>query len=62
MDKPYHVVDYDTQETVTCKAHFIYDQDRQRNLQHFLQLEDLPECFHTVDIPSGSANSQRVSL
>lgn len=44
---------YDTQETVTCKAHFIYDQDRQRSLQHFLQIEDLPECFHTVDIPSG---------
>jgi len=44
---------YDTQEIVTCKAHFIYDQDRQRSLQHFLQIEDLPECFHTVDIPSG---------
>lgn len=44
---------YDTQETVTCKSHTIYDQDRQRSLQHFLQIEDLPECFHTVDIPSG---------
>jgi len=44
---------YDTQETVTCKAQFIYDQERQRSLQHFLQIEDLPECFHTVDIPSG---------
>merc|ERR1712013_564315 len=44
---------YDTQDTVTCKAHTIYDQDRQRSLQHFLEIEDLPECFHTVDIPSG---------
>ena len=57
MNKTYYVPDYDTQETVTCKAHFIYDQDRQRNLQHFLQIEDLPECFHKVDIPSGNEES-----
>jgi len=44
---------YDTQETVTCQASFIYDQDRQRSLQHFLKIEDLPDCFHTVNIPSG---------
>jgi len=45
---------YDTKETVTCKAHFIYDAERQRSLQHFLTIEDLPEEFHTVVIPSGN--------
>ena len=45
--------DYDTKETVTCKATHIYDIRRQRSLQHFLTIEDLPEQFHTVVIPSG---------
>jgi len=45
---------YDTKETVTCKAHFIYNVERQRSLQHFLTIEDLPEEFHTVVIPSGN--------
>jgi hypothetical protein len=46
--------DYDTMETVTCKATFLYDMERQRSLQHFLTIEDLPEEFHTVVIPSGA--------
>jgi len=45
---------YDTKETVTCKATHIYDIRRQRSLQHFLTIEDLPEQFHTVVIPSGN--------
>jgi len=45
---------YDTKETVTCKAHFLYDAERQRSLQHFLTIEDLPEQYHTVVIPSGN--------
>merc|ERR1712018_862045 len=39
---------------VTCTAAFIYDLKRQRSLQHFLTIEDLPEQFHTVVIPSGN--------
>ena len=48
------VSDYDTQETVTCQSVTIYDQDRQRSLQHFLEIEDLPASYNTVDIPSGN--------
>jgi len=44
---------YDTQETVTCSAFFIYDQERQRSLQHFIQIESLPPDYDTVIIPSG---------
>jgi len=45
---------YDTIETVTCKSYYIYDQERQRSLQHFIQIEDLPQHFSIVDLPSGS--------
>merc|ERR1719150_3074485 len=45
---------YDTIETVTCKSHYIHDEERQRSLQHFIQIEDLPEKFTTVNLPSGS--------
>merc|ERR1719260_148274 len=45
---------YDTKDMVTCTAAFIYDLKRQRSLQHFLTIEDLPEQFHTVVIPSGN--------
>jgi len=44
---------YDTFETVTCNSHFIYNAERQRNLQHFISLEQLPERFQTVPLPSG---------
>jgi len=45
---------YDTHETVTCNSHFIYDLDRQRSLQHFLQIEGLPPNFKEVKLPSGT--------
>ena len=45
--------DYDTIETVTCKSHYIHDEERQRSLQHFIQIEDLPEKFTKVNLPSG---------
>ena len=36
-----------------CKAHFIYDENRQRSLQHLIQIEELPDYFKTVHLPSG---------
>ena len=50
---PICTADYDTDETVTCSAFFIYDKERQRSLQHFIQIENLPDRFDTVIIPSG---------
>ena len=50
------IADYDTKDMVTCTAAFIYDLKRQRSLQHFLTIEDLPEQFHTVVIPSGEVS------
>ncbi|XP_023330425.1 gamma-aminobutyric acid receptor subunit alpha-2-like [Eurytemora carolleeae] len=44
---------YDTYETVTCNSHFIYDAERQRSLQHFIQIEDIPEKYRSVRLPSG---------
>ena len=46
--------DYDTHETVTCNSHFIYDLDRQRSLQHFLQIEGLPAKYEVLELPSGN--------
>ena len=46
--------DYDTHETVTCNSHFIYDLDRQRSLQHFLQIEGLPAKYKVLELPSGN--------
>merc|ERR1719187_1958347 len=43
---------YDTHETVTCNSHFIYDLDRQRSLQHFIQIEGLPAQYKKVNLPS----------
>jgi len=45
---------YDTHETVTCNSHFIYDLDRQRSLQHFIQIEGLPAQYKKVNLPSGT--------
>ena len=45
--------DYDTIETVTCKSQYMHDEERQRSLQHFIQIEDLPEKFTKVNLPSG---------
>ena len=47
-------LDYDTHETVTCNSHYIYDLDRQRSLQHFLEIEGLPARFKEVELPSGT--------
>merc|ERR1719312_2493380 len=44
---------YDTEEVVKCNAHFIYDENRQRSLQHLIQIEELPNRFKTVRLPSG---------
>lgn len=44
---------YDSQEVVRCNSHFIYDEARQRSLQHVIQIEQLPPHFHTVHLPSG---------
>ena len=45
--------DYDTHETVTCSSFFIYDLERQRNLQHFIKIEELPTEFRILKLPSG---------
>ena len=47
------MLDYDTVETVTCNSFFIYDKERQRSLQHFLDIEGLPEKFKVQVLPSG---------
>jgi len=44
---------YDTIETVRCSSQFLYNAERQRSLQHFIQLEPLPEKYSIVDLPSG---------
>ena len=46
-------LDYDTHETVTCSSFFIYDLERQRNLQHFIKIEELPTEFRILKLPSG---------
>jgi len=44
---------YDTIETVTCSSKFLYNSERQRNLQHFIEIEELPLQYGIVDLPSG---------
>jgi len=44
---------YDTTETVICSSEFLYNAERQRSLQHFIQLEPLPEQYSIVNLPSG---------
>jgi hypothetical protein len=41
---------------VTCNSLFIYDAERQRSLQHFIQIENLPSIFSRVTLPSGTAS------
>lgn len=50
-------VDYDTIETVICSSKFLYNSERQRNLQHFIEIEELPSQYGVVDLPSGKARS-----
>ena len=47
------VTDYDTIDTVICSSKFLYNAKRQRNLQHYIQIENLPEKYKVVDLPSG---------
>ena len=51
---PVIFADYETYETVTCNSHFIYDLDRQRSLQHFIQIEGLPAKYKVLKLPSGN--------
>jgi len=44
---------YDTIDTVICSSKFLYNAKRQRNLQHYIQIENLPEKYKVVDLPSG---------
>jgi len=44
---------YDTTETVICSSEFLYNAERQRSLQHFIQLEPLPQQYTIVNLPSG---------
>ena len=50
-------VDYDTVETVTCSSKFLYNSMRQRSLQHFIEIEELPVQYGIVDLPSGVSRS-----
>ena len=36
-----------------CSSKFLYNAKRQRNLQHYIQIENLPEKYKVVDLPSG---------
>ena len=46
-------LDYDTNETVTCQSFFLYDEERQRSLQHYIQISNLPAYYKKVILPSG---------
>ena len=43
---------------MTCQSSFIYDQERQRSLQHYIKINDLPGPFKQVFLPSGKFSSQ----
>lgn len=45
---------YDTEKTVVCKSRYIYDESRQRSLQHFIEFEELPDKDKSVGLPSGT--------
>ena len=38
---------------MVCTSTFLYNAKRQRSLQHFIQIQPLPEQFKVVDLPSG---------
>ena len=46
--------DYDTNKTVKCSSEYVYDESRQRSLQHFIEFEPLPEKDLSVVLPSGA--------
>jgi len=45
---------YDTNKTVKCSSTYVYDESRQRSLQHFIEFESLPEKDLSVVLPSGA--------
>lgn len=45
---------YDTNKTVKCSSQYVYDEKRQRSLQHYIEFEDLPENDKSVVLPSGA--------
>ena len=47
-------LDYDTNKTVKCSSEYVYDESRQRSLQHFIEFEPLPEKDLSVVLPSGA--------
>ena len=49
--------DYDTNKTVQCVSSYIYDEQRQRSLQHFITFENLVTKDKTVILPSGKFKS-----
>ena len=51
---PRYSADYDTIETVNCSSFFIYDERRQRNLQHTIRIVGLPVKYKEVTLPSGT--------
>lgn len=48
------MTDYDTNKTVKCSSQYVYDESRQRSLQHFIEFEPLPEKDTSVVLPSGA--------
>lgn len=50
----FKISDYDTEKTVVCKSRYIYDESRQRSLQHFIEFEELPEKDKSIGLPSGT--------
>ena len=50
----YSISDYDTNKTVKCSSEYVYDESRQRSLQHFIEFEPLPEKDTSVVLPSGA--------
>ncbi len=49
-----YFADYDTNKTVKCSSQYVYDESRQRSLQHFIEFEELPERDKSVVLPSGT--------
>lgn len=48
------ILDYDTNKTVKCSSQYVYDESRQRSLQHFIEFEPLPDKDLSVVLPSGA--------
>ena len=53
----FYCEDYDTNETVTCQSYFLYDEERQRSLQHYIHIGHLPAVYNEVILPSGGHES-----